>query len=47
MATKRSASEASNSSGSGQPPSKKLLTQFEPIKIGPISTLVSLVINLK
>lgn len=34
MATKRSAGE-----GSGLPPAKKLMTQFEPVKIGPVFSL--------
>jgi len=35
MATKRGAGEASS-----MPPAKKLMTQFEPVKIGPIYSLV-------
>lgn len=35
MATKRVAGEASS-----MPPAKKLMTQFEPVKIGPIYSLV-------
>ena len=45
MATKRPASDAGSSSGgevSEGPPNKKLAyTQFEPVKIGPVTSLVS------
>ena len=41
MASKRGATDAASPSSSGAPPAKKLMTQFEPVKIGPIATLVS------
>ena len=42
MASKRGATDAASPSSSGAPPAKKLMTQFEPVKIGPIATLVSI-----
>ena len=42
-ASKRSADAAGSSSG--LPPAKKLLTQFEPVKIGPVYSLVSFLFN--
>jgi len=41
MATKRGNSDAGGSSSSGAPPAKKLLTQFEPVKIGSVYSIVS------
>ncbi|KAK2140818.1 hypothetical protein LSH36_1238g00029 [Paralvinella palmiformis] len=39
MATKRGNSDAGGSSSSGAPPAKKLLTQFEPVKIGSVYSI--------
>ena len=39
---KRGNSEDGGTSSSGGPPAKKLMTQFESIKIGPVFTLVSI-----